>query len=194
MSTSPDHPSAVRAVGISGSPLPYSSKSRILLVRALSRLAAARIQVQLIELALLPAEGLLGRRKERAVEEALRSVAEADIVAVSTPIYRATYSGLLKLFFDLLPQGALAGKVGLSIATGGGPGHQLALDHGLAPLFASLGGVVVPSGVYGSDQQFTNGSPEPALIERADRAADEALSLSAAFARRRAPAPALAER
>src|SRR5207247_3401169 len=114
--------------------------------RALSRLAAARIQVQLIELALLPAEGLLGRRKERAVEEALQSVAEADIVAISTPIYRATYSGLLKLFFDLLPQGALAGKVGLSIATGGGPGHQLALDHGLAPLFASLGGVVVPSG------------------------------------------------
>src|SRR5205814_3984227 len=112
MSTSPDHPSAVRAVGISGSPLPYSSKSRILLVRALSRLAGARVQVQLIELALLPAEGLLGRRKERAVEEALRSVAEADIVAVSTPIYRATYSGLLKIFFDLLPQGALAGKVG----------------------------------------------------------------------------------
>src|SRR6266581_331995 len=96
----------------------------------------------------------------------------------STPIYRATYSGLLKVFFDLLPQDALARKVAIPIATGGGPSHLLAVDHGLRPLLASVGALVVATGVYGTDAQFRAGVPEPALVERIERAALEAASLA----------------
>src|SRR6266852_1938882 len=79
------------------------------------------------------------------------------------PIYRATYSGLLKVFFDLLPPDALARKVAIAIATGGGPSHLLAVDHGLRPLLASVGALVVATGIYGTDAQFRAGVPEPAL-------------------------------
>jgi FMN reductase len=105
-------------------------------------------------------------------------VEEAAILVVSTPIYRATYSGLLKVFFDLLPQDALVGKVAIPIATGGGPAHLLAVDHGLRPLLASVGALVVATGVYGTDTQFRNGVPDTALVERIERAALEAAALA----------------
>ena len=127
----------------------------------------------------MPAEALLGRRVDREVAQAVQSVLDAGIVVVSTPIYRATYSGLLKVFFDLLPQDALARTVAIAIATGGGPGHLLAVDHGLRPLLASVGAVVVATGVYGTDAQFRAGVPEPALVERIERATLEAASLAA---------------
>src|SRR6266550_2375888 len=81
--------------------------------------------------------------------------------------------------FDLPPQDALARKVAIAIATGGGPGHLLAVDHGLRPLLASVGALVVSAGVYGTDAQFRAGVPEPALVERIERAALEAASLAA---------------
>jgi len=42
---------------------------------------------------------------------------------IATPIFKASYSGLLKVFLDLLPQFALAGKAILPIATGGSVHH-----------------------------------------------------------------------
>jgi len=165
-------------VGLSGSPAPVS-RSRALLELALAALERQGSgPTRLIDLAQLSADGLLGRREDREVTAALRAVSEAGVVVVSTPIYRATYSGLLKVFFDLLPQDALAGKVAIPIATGGGPAHLLAVDHGLRPLLASVGALVVANGVYGTDAQFRNGVPEPLLVERIERAANEAAALA----------------
>ena len=56
---------------------------------------------------------------------------------------------------------------------------MLAVDHGLRPLFASVGALVVATGVYGTDAQFRAGVPEPGLVERIERAALEAASLAA---------------
>jgi FMN reductase len=144
-------------------------------VAALERQGAA--PSRFIDLWQLPAEGLLGRRRDADVADAVRSVLEAGILVVSTPIYRATYSGLLKVFFDLLPPDALQGKVAIPIATGGGPAHLLAVDHGLRPLLTSVGALVVATGVYGTDAQFRNGVPDAELVERVERAALEAAGL-----------------
>lgn len=167
------------AVGISGSPA-RTSRSRALLEYALAAVERHGAgPVRLLDLARLPAEGLLGRQHDSDVTDALRAVQEAGLVIVSTPIYRATYSGLLKVFFDLLPQDGLAGKVAIPIATGGGPAHLLAVDHGLRPLLASVGALVVATGVYGTDAQVRAGVPDPELLERIERAAREATSLAA---------------
>jgi len=168
-------------VGLSGSP-GQVSRSRTLLELALTALEKQGVApggARLIDLAQLPADALLGRRVAGEVAEALQSVLDAGVVVVSTPVYRATYSGLLKVFFDLLPPDALAGKVAIPIATGGGPAHLLAVDHGLRPLLASVGALVVATGVYGTDAQFKSGVPEAALLERVERAALEAASLAA---------------
>ncbi|HYU28305.1 MAG TPA: NAD(P)H-dependent oxidoreductase [Gemmatimonadales bacterium] len=169
---------SVPVIGISGSPN-AASRSRALLALALAALDKQGAgPSRLIDLSQLPAEALLGRRPDAAVTDAIQGVLDAAILVVSTPIYRATYSGLLKVFFDLLSQDALARKVAIPIATGGGSAHLLAVDYGLRPLLASVGALVVATGVYGTDAQFRAGVPEPALVERIERAAIEAASLA----------------
>jgi len=166
-------------IGVAGSPK-SASRSRALLELALAALERQGAgPSRLVDLAKLPADALLGRREEPEVTHAIQGVLDAGIVVVSTPIYRATFSGLLKVFFDLLPQDALARKIAIPIATGGGPAHLLAVDHGLRPLLASVGALVVSSGVYGTDAQFRAGVPDAELVEQIERAALEAASLAA---------------
>jgi FMN reductase len=181
-------------VGISGSPA-ARSKSRTLLERALAALAERGASTTLIDLATLPADALLGRRRSSDVDNALARVAEATIVVASTPVYRATYTGLLKVFFDLFPVDALVNKTAIAIATGGSLAHQLVIDHGLRPLFASVGAVIAPTAVYGTDSAFENGVPNQSLISRIDVAVSEAITLSASLHLAvQTPSPTLAER
>ena len=171
----------IAVVGLSGSPS-TASKSRGLVEHALAELAGRGAATELVDLATLPAEALLGRGTAPAVTAALAAVARARIVVAGTPVYRATYSGLLKVFFDLLPQDGLVGKIGVPLVTGHAAAHALSLDHGMRPLFASLGAVVVASGVYATGTQFQDGRPGPELLQAVDRAVREALALAGATA------------
>jgi len=167
------------AVGISGSPS-ATSKSRVLVEHALAQLAAGGATTHLVDLAALPAEGLLGRGTSPPVTAALEAATRARIIVAGTPVYRATYSGLLKVFFDLLPQDSLIGKIGVPLVTGHGAAHSLSVDHGMRPLFASLGATVVASGVYATSSQFQGGKPGRELLEAVERAVGEALALATA--------------
>src|SRR3954447_8338897 len=120
-------------VSLSGSPS-LKSRSAWLLQWAQARLADEAGAVHTIHLRELPAEPLLASQAGHPqLRAALDRVAAADLVLVSTPIYKAAYSGLLKVFLDLLPQDGLRGKTVLPLATGGSPGHLLALDYTLKP-------------------------------------------------------------
>src|SRR6267143_1297289 len=170
-------PGRLVAVGISGSPS-ATSKSRVLVEHVLAQLEARGAAIRLIDVATLPADALLGRGSASQLTDALTRVAEARIVVAGTPVYRATYSGLLKVFFDLLPQDALIGKVGVPLVTGHGAAHSVSIDHGMRPLFASLGATVVTNGVYATSGQFAGGKPGRELLEAVDRAVGEALALA----------------
>lgn len=74
-------------------------------------------------------------------------------MVVATPVYKAAYSGVLKVFLDLLPQTALKGKTVLPLATGGSPHHMLALDYALRPVLQSLGAKNILPGIYATDSQ-----------------------------------------
>jgi FMN reductase len=170
----------IRAVAISGSPS-RESRSRRLLAHAVTRLAAAGAETRILDLSDIPADDLLGRTRSSSIATALSEVDAADVLIVGTPVYRAAYSGLLKVFFDLLTPDALSQKVAIAVATGASPGHQLAIDHALRPLLASVGALVVATGVYGTDSQFGADGPEPTLLARLERAVAEALLLAAAL-------------
>src|SRR6187455_3191443 len=55
---------------------------------------------------------------------AIEHVRGSDGLIAVTPIFNASYSGLFKLFFDVLEQDALAGTPVLIGATGGTPRHS----------------------------------------------------------------------
>ena len=137
----------LRAVGISASPS-LTSRSRLLLTRALPHLESLGMQTSLIDLLDLSAEALLGRRTDPAAERAVADAVAADVLVLATPVYRATYSGQLKAFFDLLPRDGLLGHAVGLIATAGIKEHYLAIDQGLRPLVASLLGVTAARAVY----------------------------------------------
>ena len=167
----------LRAVGISGSPS-STSRSRLLVQQALERMADGGVQTRLIDLGDLPAGALLGREQHPDVAAALESAMGAQVLVVGTPIYRATYTGLLKVFFDLFPADALRGTVTLPIATGGGPAHLLMLDHGVRPLIASLGGLTTAAAIYATPADFDGEEPTAALQSQVDAAVREVWALA----------------
>ena len=105
--------------------------------------------------ALLIAGSPSERSRSAALLDAVAQVAQARVLVVSTPVYKAAYSGVLKVFLDLLPQTALQGKTVLPLATGGSPHHMLALDYALRPVLQSLGAKHILPGIYATDAQVT---------------------------------------
>ena len=95
-----------------------------------------------------PAALLHARTEERTVADALLRVARADALVIATPVYKASYTGVLKAFLDLLPQLGLTGKVVLPLATGGTLAHVLAVDYALRPVLASLAALHVTSALF----------------------------------------------
>lgn len=100
----------------------------------------------------------------------------AEALIAVTPIFKASYPGLFKSFFDAMESDALVGKPVLVAATGGTARHSLAIDFALRPLFAYLQTLTVPTGVFASPADWgTEGTS--ALSTRIERAAGELVSL-----------------
>jgi FMN reductase len=102
-------------------------------------------------------------------------VTDADGLVVVAPIFNASYSGLFKLFFDVIERDGLSGVPVVLAATGGTERHSLALEHAMRPLFAYLGAATVPTAVYaasadwGTEAESLDGD----LVDRIARAAGE---------------------
>jgi FMN reductase len=136
----------------------------------------ARVDViELRDLAHLITDNLLTGFPTGALADAVRRVVAADAVIAVTPVFAASYSGLFKSFFDVLDEGALAGKPVLIAATAGTARHSLVLDFAMRPLFAYLRADVVPTGVFAASSDFGSGSAVSggSLSSRIDRAAGE---------------------
>lgn len=88
------------------------------------------------------------------VEAALRLAENADLLIAATPVFRGSYPGIFKHFFDLIDQYALANKPVLLAATGGGDHHALVLEHALRPLFGFFQALTVPVAIFASAGDF----------------------------------------
>lgn len=73
------------------------------------------------------------------VTQALEQVASARLVVVASPTYKATYTGLLKLFLERFAAGSLASVTAIPLMLGGDLRHSLAPEVFLKPLLAELG-------------------------------------------------------
>lgn len=102
------------------------------------------------------------------VAEAAVAVAMADGVVIATTTFKASFSGLTKLFLDLLPQFALADKAVLALATGGSLAHVLALDYALRPVLQSMGPRCVVPSFFVTSEAFLVEQREPKLAAKFD--------------------------
>jgi FMN reductase len=125
----------MNAVVVVGNPKPASR------TRQAGELVAERLTgaapTEVIELAEI-GPALLGWG-DPAVEAAKASVKAADLVVFATPTYKATYTGLLKLFLDQFGAGELHGRVAVALMLGAARDHALAGELTLKPVLSEIG-------------------------------------------------------
>jgi FMN reductase len=135
-----------------GNPKPRSRtyEAAVLVAERLSG-SAPEVVIDVVDLG----AGLLGWG-DPAVKAAVESVCSAQAVLVASPTYKATYTGLVKLFLDQIPADGLAGVVGIPLMLGAGPGHALAPELLLKPVLVELGATCPTKALYLIDNDFAN--------------------------------------
>jgi FMN reductase len=97
----------------------------------------------------------LGRRNAPPeIDRIWTAIETCDALVVGSPVYKASYTGLLKHLFDIVDANALRGRPVLVAATAKASSHELMIDHQFRPLFAFFRAIVVPGSVYALDQDF----------------------------------------
>jgi FMN reductase len=156
-------------VVLAGSPSATSRTAAVLDLLAL-RLTTHGHDVRVVPIRELPPGPLLAADAHHpAISDVVEAVAAARGLIVASPVYKASYTGLLKAFLALLPQYALAGKTVLPLVTGGTPAHVLAVDYALRPVLAAMG-AHVGQGYFLLDQLISVGpGTGPTLAPAAER-------------------------
>lgn len=108
-----------------------------------------------------------------AVAAARDVLARADALVAVSPTFTASYSGLFKMFFDVLDPDTLRNVPTIVGATAGTARHSLVLDHAMRPLFTYLHALVVPTGVFAATEDFGAGAEGAGLAGRVRQAASE---------------------
>lgn len=169
-------------VGLSGS-ISAPSRTRSLvesIVQAIGRRTLKQGDViDVAEIAVELGQALSFADYPVALNEAIDELTSADIIVVGVPIYKASYPGLFKHFFDLIDPKALEGKVAVIAATGGSNQHALVLEHQLRTLLSFMGVYSAPKTVFALDSDFTNYRlVNPDIVKRIDALAEQALWLA----------------
>jgi FMN reductase len=180
-----------KLVALSGSPRSPSRTDA--LVTTIAAAIADRVRVDVHHLTvgaiaplILPA--LTRDRLSSEGEAVIAAIEDADLLVIGTPIYRASYTGLLKHVLDLVAYDALTGRIVVLAATGGSPLHGLAVEHQLRPLMSFFATHTAPTGVYATDTDFTNYRlTNPAIHRRIDLAVTDVERLLAGWTPRPNP-------
>lgn len=88
------------------------------------------------------------------VADLVEQVGAADLVVVASPTYKASFTGLLKLFLDRFAGGTGLSGVAVPLMLGGGPAHALAPELTLRPVLTEIGGTVPGRGLYVLDSSY----------------------------------------
>jgi FMN reductase len=97
--------------------------------------------------------GLLGWGDPR-VAEAKEIVKSAELLVVASPTYKATYTGLLKLFLDQFGAGELGQIPTFPLMLGGSPAHALAPELTLRPVLVEIGASCPSPSLYLLDSDY----------------------------------------
>ncbi|MGF7234461.1 MAG: NADPH-dependent FMN reductase [Frankia sp.] len=85
---------------------------------------------------------------DAAVAQAKATVLGSDILIVASPVYKASYTGLLKSFLDQFGRDELAALATVPLMVGAAPVHSLAVETQLRPVLVEIGASCPTRGVY----------------------------------------------
>ncbi|WP_127537167.1 NADPH-dependent FMN reductase [Paenibacillus illinoisensis] len=139
---------------ISGSP---NRKSRVNGVIEYARLKLEQkgCEVAIIDVSSLPPVDLMHANfNSKPILSAHTKVEEASGIIIASPVYKTTYTGVLKAYIDLLPQKGFKEKIVASYFVGGTISNLLSIDYTLKPILASMGAKSFAENVFAIDNQI----------------------------------------
>jgi FMN reductase len=117
--------------------------------KALGASSADHLVVDLAE----HAGSLFDPASER-LAELTAQVAASTLLIAASPTYKASYTGMLKAFFDRYGSGGLTGLVAVPVMTGAGAAHALAAEVHLRPVLVELGATVPARALYVTEAEL----------------------------------------
>lgn len=114
--------------------------------------AGGRAELEVIELAHV-ADRLFAWEDDELAALCQR-VASSALIVPACPVYKASYTGLLKAFFDRYGSNGLSGTVALPVMLGAAPQHALAVETHFRPLLVELGASLPSRGLYVLESQL----------------------------------------
>jgi FMN reductase len=171
----------VRFVTLIGNPKAGSRTAAVAQAATKAVISAAGVQArqETVDLSALACRLLLPEASAL-IEDAVEQVLGADVLVVVSPVFKATYTGLLKVFFDRLGFRALATTVALPVLVMKHPEHALAVEVHMRPLLAELGATVPTPGLAVMESDL--GRLDHVLIPWARRMAGQVNAKAAALA------------
>lgn len=98
------------------------------------------------------------------VAAAVEQVKAASLVVVASPTYKATYTGLLKVFLDRFGAGSLVGVTAVPVMLGGDWRHSLAPEVFLKPVLSEIGASVPTRGLFLLDSDADAGFAQSSTL------------------------------
>lgn len=103
----------------------------------------------------LPSRLIAGTAAHAPLEREVDRVRGPGLLVVVSPTFKGSYTGLLKLFLDMLPRDGLRpGTVAVPVMTAGWAHHRFVSDARLRPLLLELGAVVPVQGLAVLEEEF----------------------------------------
>lgn len=181
---------ALRLTAVLGSVTP-AGRLRRAVSDALDRAAGdSPVEVELIDLADTRVSFADGRPPDAFDDDTAQvvsSLALADAIVLATPVYRGSLTGALKNLLDQVPVAALQGTPTAIVAMGASDHHYLGAERHLRDVLAFFGAHVLPTAVYLTGRDFSDGVPG----ERAEGALDAVLASALTLAEAVRDTPAL---
>lgn len=93
------------------------------------------------------------------VAAAKEQVLRSDLVVMASPTFKATFTGLLKLFLEQFGAGEMDGTLTIPLMLGASPAHSLAGEYSLKPVLSEIGASCPTPALYLIDSSWQD-SPE----------------------------------
>ena len=160
---------------LSGSPSENSGSDKVLLYLG-SLLEKEGLSVTHLSVKDVPYQDLFeGRYNSPSVVGITRLIQNSKGVLVGSPVYKSSYTGVLKALIDLLPPDVFEHKPVLPLMSGGSSSHLLALEYSLKPLLASLKAHNL-KGIYLINEQIDKRKDTPIIDEELLQRAEKQLN------------------
>ncbi|SOD74829.1 NAD(P)H-dependent FMN reductase [Jatrophihabitans sp. GAS493] len=93
------------------------------------------------------------------IAAAKSTVLGSDLIVFASPVYKASYTGLLKAFLDQFGRDELAARAVVPLMVGASPAHSLAVETQLRPVLVEIGASCPTRGLYLLESQIEDLAP-----------------------------------